>query len=200
MHRLNHRAPLNIFAITFVVLTTISLAYADETSTNDISKISLFKALSIAKTEQEGRTAESEIWEYWFAQSPTPEVRASLDAGIERRETYDYEAAEYHFDKVIELAPDYAEGYNQRAFIRFLRQKYESSKTDLEVALKIEPNHFGALSGLYHVLQIQNRPKAAMGMLQQAVTIHPWIQERTALPKELWPKSYRDIHDPGQEI
>ncbi len=210
MYRLNHRALFSTLAIALAFIratwitatfaTASSLAIAEGTSTKDAAKIDLFRTLSLAKSEQEGRAAESQIWECWFDQSPTAEVRASLDAGIERRESYDYEAAEHHFDKVIELAPEYAEGYNQRAFIRFLRQNYESSKTDLEVVLKMEPNHFGALSGLYHILQIQNRPKAAFGMLQQAVAIHPWIQERSALPKELWPRNYRNIHDPGNEI
>ena len=62
------------------------------------------------------------------------------------------EAAEHHFDKVILSAPDYAEGYNQRAFIRFLREDYDNALADLEIVLELEPNHFGASSGLYHIL------------------------------------------------
>jgi len=131
---------------------------------------------------------------------PTSDVRALLDAGLERREAYDYEAAENRFDEVIASAPEYTEGYNQRAFIRFLRQNYSGAQVDLEAALELDPTHFGAMSGTYHVLMIQNRPKAALKMLQRAVAIHPWLKERRALPEAMWPESYRAIHQPKQEI
>jgi len=163
-------------------------------------KLKLFEALATAKNAQVARTAEGAIWEYWFDQSPTPNIRASLDAGMERREAYDYEAAENHFDLVVESAPDYAEGYNQRAFIRFLRENYEEAQADLEVVLSLEPDHFGAMSGMYHILQIQNRPKAAIKILQKAVAVHPWLNEHANLPKAMWPDNYRKIHEPGQEI
>ena len=101
---------------------------------------------------------------------------------------------------VIEAAPDYAEGYNQRAFVRFLREDFEGSLSDLEKTLEYKPWHFGALSGMYHVLRVQSRHSAALALLRKAVVIHPWIQERGALPKEMWPESYQLIHEPGQEI
>ena len=55
-----------------------------------------------------------------------------LDTGRERREAYAYDEAEENLDKVVELAPDYHEGYNQRAFVRFLRENYEGSLPDNE--------------------------------------------------------------------
>lgn len=155
----------------------------------------LFEALRAAPNEAAGREREAHIWEYWFDQAPNAEVRAALDAGIERREAYDYAAAEAHFDRVIEAAPDYAEGYNQRAFIRFLRDNIEASAQDLEKALALEPRHFGALAGHYHVLMRQGRTEVALRQLQQAVSLHPWIQERGALPQELWPEPYRSLRE-----
>ena len=169
-------------------------------SATDANKSVLFDNLSNARNEIEGRAAEDLIWQFWFSQSPDAEIRALLDAGIERREAYDFEAAEGHFDNVIRLAPNYAEGFNQRAFIRFLRQNYVMAQADLEVALELEPAHFGAMSGLYHILLSQNRSEPALRMLQKAVEIHPWLKERTALPEAMWPDKYRAIHDQGQEI
>lgn len=188
--------------ILIAVLATLCVvaASSDALSGVDQEKADLFQELARAESEQAGRIAEDAIWRFWLNQAPTADVRASLDAGMERRKAYDLEAAEIHLDKVVEQAPDYAEGYNQRAFVKFLRENYASAQTDLETVLEIEPNHFGALSGMYHILQIQNRRRAAMKMLQQAVTIHPWLKERSALPKTMWPESYREIHEPGQEI
>jgi len=195
---------LKLCFVTLVFLLSVPMSVSAENShgvsADDPRKIALFENLANAKNELEGRTAEGEIWELWFSQSPSASVRASLDAGLERRYAYDYEAAEAHFDSVIDNAPEYAEGYNQRAFIRFLRQNYEGAATDLEITLKLEPQHFGALSGMHHILMIQNRVKAAKTMLRQAVTVHPWLKERSALPKDMWPEAYRQLHDPGQEI
>ena len=187
-------------ASTLLLALSLATAHADEQSAEETEKRMLFDTLSSAESEQAGRSAEGAIWQFWFDQSPTADVRASLDAGIERREAYDYEAAENHLDKVVESAPDYAEGYNQRAFVRFLREKYDNAQVDLETALELEPDHFGAMSGLFHILRIQNRQEAALGLLRQAVTIHPWLQERGSLPEAMWPESYRKIHKPDQEI
>ena len=182
------------------LLVLVSVVQAAGAGNKCDVKADMFVQLGNAKTESAGRLAERVIWEYWFDQSPTTEVRSLLDRGRERREAYDYEAAEKLFDQVVEQAPKYHEGYNQRAFARFLRENYEGALADLEEALRLCPDHFGALSGMYHVLRIQNRHQTAMKMLQRAVALHPWIQERGALPKALWPESYRAIHEPGQEI
>lgn len=189
------------FLIGVLILTvnTVS-ANADDSSSSNAVEALLFKTLANAPDEKSGRRAEGDIWNYWFDLSPTQEIRAFLDEGRERREAYDYETAEKNLDKVVELAPDYHEGYNQRAFVRFLRENYQGSLVDLERTLELEPKHFGALSGLYHILRIQNRPEAALSALKSAVELHPWIQERHALPEHMWPESYRAIQNPGQEI
>lgn len=199
MFRVLRRYLLSVLVLVSMI-TLAGTLRADDLSKLDQIKSELFNNLVTASTEQEGRTAEDAIWQFWFSSSPTADVRTSLDAGMERREAYDFEAAENHLDKVVKAAPDYAEGYNQRAFVRFLRENFVAAQTDLEIALELEPKHFGAMSGLYHILRIQNRTKAAMGLLKQAVTIHPWLQERGALPRDLWPDSYRDIHDPELKI
>jgi len=175
-------------------------AYPDDNVEHDPVLAKLFDTLATADNQRAAQETEGKIWQSWFGQSPSADVRAALDAGMKRREAYDYESAEQHFDLVVEWAPNFAEGYNQRAFIRFLRDNLAGAKTDLERALELEPRHFGALTGMFHVLLRQDRQRAAFGMLQRAVEIHPWIQERFGLPEDMWPESYRLIHKPDQEI
>ncbi len=184
--------------IALLFAFAVANAFADETKQEQ--RTALFDDLASAETELDGRLAENELWNYWFDLAPTPEVRDLLDAAIERREAYDFEAAENILNEVVKDAPDYAEGYNQRAFIRFLRENYTDSQQDLEIALKLEPKHFGALAGLYQVYFRTGRQEQAFNNLQEAVKIHPWIRERGGLPKKLWPESYRRIHEPSQEI
>ena len=194
----SHRLRFPAIALMVLLLWSVNV-FANETVTSDI-EISMFEKLASASSESKGRQAESVIWEYWFNLAPTADARDLLDKGRARRETYDYEGAETLFDQVVELAPEYFEGYNQRAFVRFLRENYSGALSDLEKTLELYPNHFGALSGMYHVLRVEGRHDTAMKMLRSAVTLHPWIQERSALPEAMWPDSYRVIHQPGQEI
>jgi len=186
-----------VILVLFVATCAVT---ANESPTPGSFETVLLQRLAAATSEAEGRLAESAVWEHWFSESPNAEIHDWLQRGRKKRESYDYEAAEKLFEQVVEAAPDYSEGYNQRAFVRFLREDFDGSLADLEKTLEFKPWHFGALSGMYHVLRLQNRHSAAFGLLSQAVAIHPWIQERGALPKELWPDSYRAIHEPGQEI
>ncbi len=189
---------------TFIILLTslfiVLAGYARANSQISSIRLQLFDALANAETAQQGRAAEDAVWQFWFSLSPSDDVRALIDKGIERRDAYDFEAAENYFAQAVELAPNYAEGYNQRAFARFLRENYSDSLTDLEKALELEPKHFGAMTGIHHILRAQNRYDAAMEVLKAAVTVHPWLKERGALPKEMWPEAYRKLHEPGLEI
>lgn len=144
----------------------------------------LFAALKTAKTEREGRLAENAIWQWWIDQAPTPEVRDAIDHGMKRRGSHDFEAAEAAFDIVVNEAPSYAEGWNQRAFARFLRDNVDGALSDLERAVELEPDHFGAWSGMYHLLIRMGRPEAANAALSRAVEIHPWLKERGMLPPD----------------
>lgn len=187
--------------IAIATILPFSLVADDQSSpTIDPLRLMLLKELAKAEDAQVARHAESAVWQYWFSLSPTLKVREMLDAGMERREAYDYDAAERYFDQVIESAPEYAEGYNQRAFVLFLRENYNDAQADLEKTLTLEPDHFGALSGLFHILRRQNRQKAALSVLRSAVSVHPWLNEHTLLPEAMWPKNYRDIHETGQKI
>tara|TARA_R110002020_G_scaffold154610_7_gene334617 strand:- start:1916 stop:2494 length:579 start_codon:yes stop_codon:yes gene_type:complete len=144
----------------------------------------LFSALKNAKTEREGRLAENAIWQWWVEQAPTPEVREAIDRGMERRASHDFEAAEAAFDIAVREAPTYAEGFNQRAFVRFLRDNDDGALSDLEKSVELEPDHFGSWSGMYHLLMRMGRPEAAVTALARAVEIHPWLKERGMLPPD----------------
>lgn len=193
-----HRA----LALLMIAISSLWLAqqsWALEYMLSEDDRLML-ENLATAPSEQQGRQAESALWEHWFDLAPTQRARELLDHGRERREAYDYEAAEALFDELIALAPTYFEAYNQRAFVRFLRQNYSGSLSDLEKTLELYPNHFGALSGLYHVMLVDSRIDDAMKALKRAVTIHPWLKERGQLPESMWPDSYRAIHEPQQGI
>ncbi|WP_417408349.1 tetratricopeptide repeat protein [Hoeflea sp.] len=176
-----HRRTLLTGAAGLILAVTAPFTLQAST---DTQRERLFEALRTAKTEREGRLAENAIWNWWLDQAPTLEVREAIDYGMKRREAYDFEAAEASFDKAVQQAPDYAEGWNQRAFVRFLRDNIDGSLSDLEKAVDLDPDHFAAWSGMYHVLIRMGRPEVAVSALSRAVTIHPWLKERGMLPPD----------------
>lgn len=163
-----------------LIMTLPSPLLADSLSQRE----RLFAALRAAKTEVEGHEAENAIWHFWLDQAPTREVRAAIDRGMERRESYDFEAAEAALDIAVRDAPAYAEGWNQRAFVRFLRDNIDGSLADLEKAVELDPEHFAAWSGMFHVLMRMGRTEVAYTALGRAVAIHPWLKERGMLPPD----------------
>lgn len=181
--------PLGVLAILLVGPATIPAAIALD-SPSAVSKRAdratqkkrLFDRLKNARDQAEGQRAEKAIWAFWLAGAPNETVRELVEKAMERRRNFDLHAAENLLDEAVALAPRYAEAFNQRAFVRFMREKHSGALDDIERALELEPDHFGALAGLYHVLARQGRMDAAFGALRKAVRIHPWIMERLALP------------------
>lgn len=144
----------------------------------------LFAALAAAPTEAQGRAVEDEMWRFWLALAPDPDTRKLVDRAMSLRESYDLAGAEALLDDAVARAPAYAEAFNQRAFTRFLREDDEGAERDLLRTLELEPQHFGALSGLFHVLMRGGRAEQATAALARAVKIHPWLKERHMLPPD----------------
>lgn len=133
-----------------------------------------------AQSDPEATAVADRIWQIWLT---APDARAQdlLDRGIARREAWDLEMAESLFDQLIGYCPDYVEGYNQRAFARFLRQDLDGALADLDHVLQANPYHFGALSGKALTLMQQGRARLAQRILRDAVRVHPYLKERHLL-------------------
>lgn len=146
-----------------------------------IERARLFEILKTAKSEPGGQYVADAIWRNWMASAPTSEVAKLVSDAMERRRWYDYEGARELLSKAIELAPEYSEAWNQRAYILFLQEKFDASLADIDRALELEPRHFGALSGKARILFHQGDTALAQEALREAVDIHPWIFERFLL-------------------
>ena len=142
----------------------------------------LFELLASATNEARGREIENEIWRNWMV-APNDEIQILLKQALEARRWYDFEKARKILDKIIEQAPDYAEGWNQRAFILFLQEKFDRALSDTEKALELEPRHFGAMAGQAQILMRQGRFATGQSILKKAVKIHPYLRERSMIVK-----------------
>lgn len=143
----------------------------------------LFEKLAASETEAEGMALASRIWSLW-ATAPDGPAQGLLDKGMQSIQWGAFDEAETALTYLIDYCPDYAEGWNQRAFARFLKADYAGAMMDLDRTLELEPRHFGAIAGRGLTFLKQGEKTLGFAALRQAVAIHPWINERHLLPPE----------------
>lgn len=140
----------------------------------------LLSELRGAPSQAEADLLSKEIWELWLT-APDEAAQEVLDAAIRRRQAHDFLGAIKELDRLVEFYPDYAEGWNQRATIHFMRGDFEASLADVEEVLAREPRHFGALSGKGMILFLQGNVPLAQLAIREASKYHPFLRERAIL-------------------
>jgi tetratricopeptide (TPR) repeat protein len=134
------------------------------------------EALAALKGEDRAlaATAEAYLWRVW-CRSDDAEANGAFRAGIETMQRGNLREAENLFSRVIERAPDFAEGWNKRATVRFMMKNFVGSIGDCQETIARNPNHFGACSGqgLCHMSLGQFREAAIC--FRRALEIHPHL-------------------------
>ena len=86
------------------------------------------------------------------------------------------------FIDISKKDPKWAEAYNKIATIKFLKGDYLGSINDIKKTLKLEPRHFGAISGLVQINIILKEYKQALKNLNYVLKIHPFIDIKKLRP------------------
>ncbi len=164
-------------------------AAADRTKNLDF----LFGALKAAPDASIAKAIEDRIWAQWaISQSDTTNLLMTrVKTAVEAK---DSDLALKLLDAVIEIRPDYAEAWNRRATLYFLKKDYTQAIMDIRQVLAREPRHFGALSGLGLILQEIGDDKRALEIYRRALEVHPYLPKMPDLIKSLSEKvEGRDI-------
>jgi len=159
---------------TVLMVVTIGVgnftpALADQ---NDPRLDDLFAGLKATDNPREAHEIEQMIWFIW-SRSPSAGANLMLRQGTQYMNEGKHQDAEANFDAVVELAPEFAEGWNKRATVRYLRGDYEGSIEDIKRTLALEKRHFGALSGLGQIYDSLNEKKAAIEAFRAALELNP---------------------------
>ena len=116
--------------------------------------------------------SEAAVWQVWM-RSGDDRVDSLLKSGIRRMNDGQMAPAVEDFTRVIELRPDFAEGWNKRATIYFLVGDYDKSLADCDEVMKRNPNHFGALSGYAQIYAHMGSYERALEYARRALAIDP---------------------------
>ncbi|MEM9710110.1 MAG: hypothetical protein AAF871_15120 [Pseudomonadota bacterium] len=156
----------------------------------DISQNSAELLLELRETTSEysARLINAALWNLWLS-APDQAAQDLLNSGMSKIRSADYSGADADFDALIAYCPDYAEGYNQRAFSAYLQADYERALEDIDAALERTPTHLGALSGKALTLFGLGRIDAGQDVLREALALNPWLPERRFL-----------IEKPGEQL
>ena len=100
-----------------------------------------------------------------------------LERGFAAIEAGDYQMAVWHFSALIDHAPYFAEGYNARAVAYSLLGKLGESMADIEMALLLNPRHFGALLGLGAIQEELGHRENALKAYRAALALNPHSQD-----------------------
>ena len=119
---------------------------------------------------------EHALWAIWFRLG-TPESNKAICRGTQAINRGDYSRAIEQFTRAIDISPDFAEAYNQRAIALFLQENYDRSIEDCHSAAELMPCHFGAWAGMGHCYAHLGQLDDALGCYRKAVQINPHLEQ-----------------------
>jgi len=144
-------------------------ALADQT---DPRLNDLFAHLREVSEPVEAAPIELQIWAIWLETSDKT-AGSFMQTGIDAMDRGDHRAALIAFDRVVTIAPDFAEAWNKRATVHYLVGNLDQSLEDIATTLNLEPRHFGALSGRGLVYVKLNDLERALVSFEAALAVSP---------------------------
>jgi tetratricopeptide (TPR) repeat protein len=160
-----------VAGLLFGLLLTMSSAAAHQ---QDSRLPALFERLRTTANPDDAAAAEQQIWQIWI-ESEDRSVTQLMQRGVAAMSQGQPETALRSFDSIIEQAPEFAEAWNKRATVLYLLGRFEDSIHDIQETLRLEPRHFGALSGLALIYDAIDQPRAALRSLEAALKINPHL-------------------------
>jgi tetratricopeptide (TPR) repeat protein len=164
---------IRVVLTVLLLLTAMpcGIARADQ---DDPRLPALFARLKTVQSDGEARVIEALVWQIWSV-SADDEINALMQRGLRAMTDGDPKQALPIFDDMVRRSPSFAEGWNKRATLYFLLGDFDSSVSDIERTLQLEPHHFGALSGLGQIYLALDREDAALKAFEAALIIDPHL-------------------------
>jgi tetratricopeptide (TPR) repeat protein len=144
----------------------------------------LYALLATSDDAPKAKSVSANIERLWL-NSGSDTVAVLMDRAIQAQQAKNPTLALKLLDSVVDLAPDYAEGWNRRAYVHFAENNVERALGDLRRVLALDPNHFKALDGLAHILKDVGQKKAALAAVRKLLEVHPYWEGAQTMHDEL---------------
>lgn len=144
----------------------------------------LFQRLAEASDADEATGIAAAIERVWM-ESDSDTASLLMSRAVSAQEAGHLPLALTLYDKVLALAPDWAEAWDKRATTRFLGDDLEGAMADLQKTLQLEPRHFSALVAVGFIRERQGQNKRALDAFRKALALNPQQPEIKAIVDKL---------------
>lgn len=149
-----------------------TVLYADQTAPE---LPELFAQLKNTTDPAVARSIEEQIWRHWFI-APDENATVLLSQISQAMSARQYQLALQLCNQLVDSYPDFAEGWNRRATVQYQLNNHAESVADIRETIRLEPRHFGAISGLGLIfLRLKDYP-AAIEAFEEVLAISPASQ------------------------
>ncbi|HZH10046.1 MAG TPA: hypothetical protein VEZ24_06745 [Microvirga sp.] len=146
----------------------------------------LFRELSHAEPTRPVEEIEDQIWALWGSHEDRV-AEETLAAAIEAIASGQLQQAKPLLDHLVIKHPDWAEAWNKRATLAYIEKRDADSLLDIAQTLRLEPRHFGAISGFGNVCLRNGHLNEARAAFQIALAINPHMEELRDMVENLSP-------------
>jgi len=135
----------------------------------------LYAHLATAEDETRAHTVTEGIERLWV-NSGSDTVSLLLERSNKAMAEKKTDLALKFLDAVVDLAPDFAEGWNRRAYIFYTQNNSERAMGDLRRVLALDPNHYKALDGVAVIFKETGNKKAALKAYEELLRVNPFAR------------------------
>ena len=128
------------------------------------------------------QTYQKKIWAVWNKHPENIILTDKLEFGTELMYEGNYNYALKVFNNIIKTDSEWSEAWNKRATLLFFMKDFNKSLDDIKIVLRIEPRHFGALSGQAQIYIELEEYEKALDSLKKASKIYPVIRGNKLIP------------------
>ena len=175
MNLTDNAIPKIFFIKLFFLLFLLPASYINSAQHNFLVE-DLLDKLQKAETNIEAEIIRKKIWNKWIYQVPKNQQQ-NLKYALDEFYSGRLSSAEKAFTNLIIKDPNYTEGWNKRATIRFMRNDLDGSLKDIKKVLELQPRHFGAISGSGMIYLKKKKYKTALRFYKILNAIDPMNNE-----------------------
>lgn len=144
----------------------------------------LFAQLAKAGSTEEAKPIEDQILAY-FEQSGSPSVDLLMARGAAALAEGDGDTAKKLFTSVTSLAPNFPEGWHERAQLQQQDGDDEGAMLSLQKVVTLNPRQFEAMSELGDLLEDYGNKPGALKLYRRALALDPQLEGAAKHLREL---------------